>query len=147
MKKKGFTLIEIILVISLVFIISAATIPSYSKFINGRKLQSDQNKLIENIRYARELAESGKNNSNFGVYFQESRYVLYQGEGYGNRDPSQDQIFDLSKNIELSNLNEVNFETGTSMPSTTGTLKITNTANEKFRNIKVNKEGLIYVSR
>lgn len=144
---RGFTLIEIILVISLVLIVSAATIPSYSKFINGRKLQSAKNKLIENIRYTRELAESGKSNSNFGVYFQADRYVLYQGDSYGNRDSSQDQIFELSKNIELSNLNEVNFEKGRGTPSTTGTLRVTNTANEKFKDIKVNKEGLIYVTR
>ena len=144
---RGFTLIEIILVISLVLIVSAATIPSYSKFINGRKLQSEQNKLVENIRYARELAESGKRNSNFGVYFQADRYVLYQGDSYGNRDSSQDQIFELSKNIELSNLNEVNFEKARGTPSATGTLRVTNTANEKFKDIKVNKEGLIYVTR
>lgn len=142
---KGFTLIEISLVVALTLIIGAVTMPSYTKFIDGRKLSADKSKLVENIRYARELAKSGKDNSSFGIYFQTSRYVLYQGSDYSSRKEPKDQTFELGKNIKLSNINEVNFAKKTGLPSTTGILKIENTNTEDFEEVEINQEGLIHV--
>ena len=140
---KGFTLIEIILSVGLIGIVSTAIVPSYSKLINSNGLESETSKIKENIRYARSIAKSGKYSDNYGVYFQASRYTLYSGSDYGTRDTSTEKIFEINDRLELSNYDEINFEMDTGLPDVTGTLKITNTANENSTTLEVNKLGLI----
>lgn len=143
MKQRGFTLIEVTLVVGIILATTAVVVPNYSKLINTNVLESETSELKAHVRHARELAQSGKYGSNYGVYFQANQYTLYSGKDYANRNKSKDKTFQINDRLELSNYSEVNFQMNTGNPTVTGTLNITNTKNREVKTIKINKLGLI----
>ncbi len=142
--KQGFTLIELIVVISIITILSAVTVPLYSYFQTFTVLGSAKHEVLQNIRLTQVKAQSGENNSAFGVYFDTNQYTLYQGDTYLTRNQSQDIIYGLSDNIGFSGFTEVNFSIKTGLPSATGTLTLTNTINNATETIIFNSMGLVY---
>lgn len=57
--RSGFTLIEILVVISIVVIMSAVTLASYNSFTDSRKLDVDTQKLMDVLELARQKADAG----------------------------------------------------------------------------------------
>jgi prepilin-type N-terminal cleavage/methylation domain-containing protein len=60
---KGFTLIEIIMVIVIIAILTVAVIPSMTQVMNGVKVKGAARKLVEDIRYAQGMAMSKHTNT------------------------------------------------------------------------------------
>jgi len=141
--KNGFTLIEALVVIAIIVIVTAATIPLYGRWQTASILGSTKTEIVQNIRTAQIKAKSGLNNSDFGAYFLTTSYTIYEGSTYITRDQSQDAIFSLPGNISLSGLSEVNFTKKTGIPSVVGTLLINNLASGEKVSIDINSEGLI----
>jgi len=141
---KGFTIIELIIVITIVTIVFAISIAAYDRFLSSGVLDSAKFEIIQNIRSAQILAISGKDNLNYGVFITENQYTVYQGASYLNRTISQDKVFVLPNNIRASGLAEINFAKKTGLPNTTGTLILTHTTNNSKENITINTTGLIF---
>lgn len=55
-KRPGFTLIELILVVSILFILVAVTIPAYVNSIKGNRLRTAARMVVRSGRYARSMA-------------------------------------------------------------------------------------------
>ncbi len=53
---RGFTLIEIMVVVSLLGIIAGLTIPSFAQYLQRQKVVGATNELMADIQYARSLA-------------------------------------------------------------------------------------------
>ncbi len=53
---RGFTLIEIMVVVSLLGIIAGLTIPSFAQYLQKQKVVGATNELMADIQYARSLA-------------------------------------------------------------------------------------------
>lgn len=141
---RGFTYIEIIIVISIAGILAAASYPLFSYFQTAAILESAKYEVLQNIRLAQTKARSGENMSAFGIYFSGASHTLYQGNSYSQRAQSQDVVFILPANMEFSNLSEINFSFKTGLPSVIGTLVITNTISNRTERININQAGLIY---
>lgn len=141
--QKGFTLVELIVVVGLVVILISVSLFSYNSFFTTDVLRSAKFEVMENLRLAETEAREGKNNSAFGIYFEPSRYTLYQGNSYSARSAGQDIVFDLSNGIRISNLSEINFAEKTGLPSAAGSLILTGRGN-KTETIFINQSGLIY---
>lgn len=65
MESKGFTLIEMIVVVALVAIISAFALPSFSNLVGGNRMSTQYNMLLSSLSFAR--SEAIKRNTSVTV--------------------------------------------------------------------------------
>jgi len=84
---------------------------------------------------------SQKNNSAFGLYYNNQQLTLYQGASYQSRQADLDIDYKIPASIKIEGLDDINFSLGTGLPSQTGT--ITLSSNQITKEITLNSIGLI----
>lgn len=141
---RGFTMIEILIVVSIVVIMAAVSFPFYNLFQGFSATESVTFEIKESLRSAELNALSGQNNTNFGLYFSSGQYTLYQGANYAARTPSADQTFSLPANIAVTGATDVNFAKNTGRPNAAVTITVTNTDTQSESTVSINSIGLIY---
>lgn len=67
MKKRGFTLLEIIAVISLIVIVSSVVVPAYTKITDRQRLKTDMSTALELSQMAKTYYVDYKNKSDFAL--------------------------------------------------------------------------------
>ena len=142
--RHGFTLIEILIVMSIVVIMAAVSFPFYNLFQGFSATEAVTFEIKENLRAAQIKARSGESNTNFGLYFSAGQYTLYQGANYAGRTPSADQSFSLPANINIAGAADINFTKNTGLPAAAVSLTVTNTDTQSESAIAINSLGLIY---
>lgn len=142
MEERGFTLVELLVVISVTVIIAALTIPVGINFYKTQLLDETTSDILSTLRRARSQSIFQKNDSSFGVKFLSGSYVLFQGVTYAARVQDEDESFSLSIGISISGIDEVVFSklSGT---TTAGTLTIT--SDNDNQNISINVQGKIEI--
>ncbi|PCI19705.1 hypothetical protein COB64_03265 [Candidatus Wolfebacteria bacterium] len=138
---KGFTILELLLVIGAVIIISALTIPIGVRFYQTQILNETTSDILGTLRRSQNQAAFQKNNSAFGVKILSDSYVLFQGNSYVGRTVTEDESFSLSGGITISGIDEVVFNKLTGISSTTGTITVTSGSDSQILNI--NAQGKI----
>ncbi|MFA5076072.1 MAG: type II secretion system protein [Patescibacteria group bacterium] len=144
MSKTGFTLIEVLVVTTISVILLGVVLSFYSYFLIFNTLDAARQEVLQNIRLAQTLAQTGSADNNYGVYFGSTTYTVYQGSSYVSRVPNQDQVFSLADDVQATGLTEINFTKKTGLPSVNGTLILTNAKSLKSAQININQLGLIY---
>jgi len=162
--QRAFTLIELMVVASIIIILSAVALLNYRSGESQFALQRSANKLAQDIRRAQEMAMSAKEfggtvpEGGYGINFQTtatSSYILFA-------DLNDNGVFDSGETIEKPSLEEgvrisnlspssplnVTFSppdptTNINLSDTLAIITITNDIQTKI--IRVNKAGLIYV--
>ena len=103
--KKGFTLIEILVIIGIMVILVALAIPSYRFFQKESDLNNSAEEIINTLRLAQNKTLASEEASKYGVYFDAvstpNQYTLFKGENYASRDSSFDEIHKLSSFLEI----------------------------------------------
>ncbi|WP_051412167.1 prepilin-type N-terminal cleavage/methylation domain-containing protein [Halonatronum saccharophilum] len=76
----GFTLIEVLIVISIISILSSISIPRVGSYLNNLRLEKVTSKLVSDLLWARQ--ESILNRDSYGILFKEngSGYVVVKGK-------------------------------------------------------------------
>ena len=138
---RGFTLIEILLVIGILIILLSLISPFVFDFYKNRQLDSCGQEIIQVLRRAQLKAMSVENDSSFGVFLGNNSYILFKGESFEKRDIQYDEIYELSKFIKISGIQEIVFSKNEGLPSITGTIVLA--ANGDKRTITINKIGRI----
>ncbi len=172
--KKGFTLIEVIIVIIIIGILSAILIPNYQNFRRQLALQRSATKLAQDIRRAQAMAMSAEKcetcpassdyKFGWGVVFKEIEpeyYTIFADcNGDGNYSSGEDE--EVEKDIKFeegvkidslsSNFLRITFTspdpTVTIKPASLNEIEITLVLKNdptSTKKIKVNKAGLIDV--
>lgn len=146
--QKGFTVIELLLVIAIMSLISALSISFYARFITQNAVANTQDQLAGDFRKAQIYAMEGKLNSNWGVNFTANTIVLYQGSSYAARTAALDENFSVNSNISISGMSDVNYAGMTGVPTNGGsavtTLNITITGpNSTTKTITMNSFGVV----
>jgi len=77
---KGFTLVELLVVMSIISILTAVALPSYSLMRNYATLNGDTQELISNLRLAQSRAMSAQDGLSWGVRLEADRYIIYGGD-------------------------------------------------------------------
>lgn len=139
--KEAFTLIEILLVVSIFAILVAFTAPLGIDFYGNQQMDSDSAALVSALRSAQLKAMSAENDSSFGVYLTNSGYTLFKGNSYASRDGRYDEIREFSPSNALSGLQEIIFSKLTGVPNATGTIILVNESASST--IDINEVGRI----
>lgn len=156
-KKKGFTLIEILLVIGILVILTAIFVFTFRFFQKESDLTNTTEEVIDTLRLSRNKTLASQEASRYGVYFNSTlspnQYTLFKGENYVSRDVSFDEIHKIPKLIEIFEIdleearNEVVFERLTGLASQSGYLSLRLKADPtKTKTIYIDDSGQIGTS-
>jgi prepilin-type N-terminal cleavage/methylation domain-containing protein len=139
--KKGFTLIELIIVIALISILGFLSTGFYSRFYNQNAVSTITDELTQEFRKAQIYAMMGKQNGNWGVHNNTTSIILFQGSTFVGRNTAFDETFTVNSNITITGLTDLIFFRMTGTPSATPTIIISNANNT--RTITVNSQGVV----
>ena len=140
---KGFTLVEILIVFSIIVVVSAVTIPLYNRWQVANTIASEKTEVAQHLRLAQTRARSGLGDKNHGLYFQSNNYTIFEGDDYLTRDQGEDEFYYLPTSVVISGFSEIIFIKQTGIPNITGTLTLTNTITSETATIDINSQGLI----
>jgi prepilin-type N-terminal cleavage/methylation domain-containing protein len=140
-KNKGFTLIEIIVVLGILILFLTITDAVYLKVSASSNLKIGADSLVESIRYAETNSQVAKNDSKWGVKIISNGVIIFKGNDYLFRDQSFDQFFNFPIGVTSSGLNEIVFEKNTGFTTNIGDIYILNDYGEQ--KLTLNYYGVI----
>lgn len=131
---RGYSLLELILVIAILGVLVATIVPSFLKFRQSSVLNTETQELVTIINRARLLSVSSKNDQQFGVHFEPSQVVLFSGVTY-SAATATNEVHIFNPQITLSSIaingggSEVLFQkvTGATNQNATTTLLVLGT--------------------
>ncbi len=78
----GFTILEILIVISILGLLMAVTVPSFLTFKRNSLLNTETQEILTIVNRARLSSMSSRGDLQYGVHFEATRIVLFQGGTY-----------------------------------------------------------------
>jgi Tfp pilus assembly protein FimT len=153
-QNRGISLMEILIIISIIGIISAIVIPNSSDFRKKQALKNTTEDVVSLLNEARNSTLSSKNLNNYGVHFDVDKAILFSGTSFVDASSNKQIDFDSSVNIPEDggiNLegggNDIVFHRMTGETSEYGTIIIQQINNPSHQNvISINSVGLIEVN-
>lgn len=152
-KNKGISIIEVLVVISILSIISAIVVPRLSGFRNQQVLKNTTEDIVSLLNEARNNTISSKDSTNYGVHFESDKVVLFRGLSFDSSTVNKEIKLDSSVTIpEEGGINlqngggDIIFEriTGDTVNDEYGTIVIQSTKDENAQNIiSISKIGII----
>ena len=136
---KGYTLIELLLVVGLIGILALFSVPIGINFYRSQLAEGSRTELIELLTRARRYAVLQKSDARYGVKIETSggeisSFILYQGVDYDSRNDTLDETYSQVPNLEISysgsadlSLGEINFSKLAGTTTATGTITISHT--------------------
>jgi prepilin-type N-terminal cleavage/methylation domain-containing protein len=143
-RQSGFTLLEVLLTITLMGIIFTFTIPFYQSFRVNNNLDVSANVLAQSLYRAQIFSQAVAGDAPWGIRIQANSIVLFQGTDYANRDTSLDEIYELPTGIILTGLSEIVFAKLSGTPNLTGAIIFSNNFNNKTKTVWMNEKGIVF---
>lgn len=147
---RGFTLIEVILVVAIISIISSLSAAFYARFITQNAVSNTQDQIVQSLRKAQTYAMMSRksNTSGWGVNWDSGAHVLtlYQGPNFAGRALALDERFTINSNITITfspaSPTDVNFLHETGLPQNTPPT-ITISGQNNTKTVTVNTQGVV----
>ena len=151
---RGINLLEIIVVIGIIALISAITIPNLSAFKKQQALKNTTEDIVSLLNEARNSTISSKNSTNYGVHFEEDQASMFSGTAFTSNSSEKQIDFDQAVMIEKDtdvNLSgggdDIIFERLTGNTTNYGTITIRLVSDaSKIRTITASSIGIISVN-
>ncbi len=100
---KGFTLIEILVVIAILVLLSALVWPPFMDFKRNESLRAAVLEVESVLHQARSQTLASQEGLSYGVWFDNDRLVLFRGEEYNEVD-DRNVIFILPPVVSIDNI-------------------------------------------
>lgn len=136
---EGFTLLEVVLSITIVFMIFSVAAPIYQDYQIRNNIDTSVSTIIENLRRAQTMSLASDGDSTWGVNVANGVVTLFKGINFAARDVSFDEIYDMPNIITPAGLTEIVFSKLNGEPNSTGILTLTTNGN--VRSISINEKG------
>ena len=148
MQAKGFTIVELMVVIGILVIVAAISIPLYGNWQIESQAESAKNSILQLLRLAQAHSQTGFHDSKHGIYINdtEKQAIYFEGENYSSRASEHDRVVAYSDLVIVSSTlsgDEIGFSKGAGRPIATGTISITETHSGSLYTITINEAGLI----
>lgn len=105
----GFTLIEIIIAVAIFTILVGLLGAVGNSFYQGYVLYAERTTVLAALQKARNLAMANIGEASHGVFFDASRYVIFEGVSYASRNVLYDQEVPKAPGIAASGASEIVF--------------------------------------
>jgi Tfp pilus assembly protein FimT len=154
MKNRGFTFIEILIIIGIITTIAAFSVPMTVDFYNTQIMKSTSDEIFSALKKAQAYSLYRRNDESFGVAFEDSEddnfYVLFDGN-YIKSLLDDDDVYNLQGiTVDFADLlgapvetEVISFEKGTGLPS--DFVVITLTKGVISQDISICESGLIEI--
>lgn len=141
-KQHGFTLIEVLLSVTILGLLAGLSIPVYASFTRKNDLDITTQQLASAFRRAEQYARAVQGDSTWGVQVQSGQVTLYKGASYASRDTSYDEVIDIPDSIAVSSTSDVQFAKLSGAPGAAASVTLTGDTNNS-RTVTVNAEGMV----
>ena len=138
---KGFSLLEVLLAISILTIIAGIFAPIYGYFYNRNNLDLAAQQTVQGLRHAQILAKNSERDADWGVYLNSNFITLFKGVSYLSRDDLYDESEGLPGGTVSSLPTEIVFSKASGTPKTFPI--ITLNQNNESKIITINSQGII----
>lgn len=137
----GFTLIEVLLSVSIITILVGASMPVYQSFLTRTDLDITAEAIAGALRRAQTYSRGMNYDQQWGVEVQTGVVTLFRGSSFAGRNTAFDETTVIPPSISRSGLTEVLFAKLTGAPNTTGNITLTTT--NDTRTVSINAEGMV----
>jgi len=141
--KKGFSFVELLLVIAIISIIAVSSAPFMSRFLTQNQLEVSTDKVVSTIRKTQSYAMANKENAVWGFCMSGSSIRLYKDSCSSS---SYNEDFDLTK-VTISGPVDVYFAGAAGKrgePSESATITISNSTG--VNTVSINSAGGLSVN-
>lgn len=148
LKSKGYTLIEIVIVIAILAILSTVTASVYKRYQTSQALDKDTALVSSLLNQSRVLTLSSKDNVKHGLYLEANQVTLFSGSSYVV-GTSTNVVFPLNNTVSLSatlpsGTTSIIFERLTGKTFQNGTITLTSLVNpSSTKSITIYGSGII----
>lgn len=101
--KKGFTIVEMILVIVIIILMSGAVFLSIREYVRGQALSGAATAIAAVLSDARTRTLSGKDGVQYGVHFEADKIVLFSGTSY-SEGAAGNEVTVLDSQVVISDI-------------------------------------------
>lgn len=148
-KCDGFTFVEVLVIVGILSLLVGLGLSSYFIFYSKSSIDSVAKNIVNVLRLAQTKTLASERALNFGIHFENDKYVLFEGLTYYSTSTTN-QVFNLSGDIEISNINLINgpdvvFEKVTGKVLNFGEITIFDKKNYLSRLIKIDNFGNISI--
>ena len=137
----GFTLLEMLLTITFIAVLAGVSIPLWRALQLRTDSNAAQQILVGSLRRAQLLSQAVMNDSPWGVKIQTGTITVFSGPNFALRDPTRDEIMEISPNLAISGLSEVVFSKLKGDPSSVGDAIFSDLIGES-RTTTINGKGI-----
>lgn len=142
--KRGFTLVEMLLVIAILAIVSFVAVGLVSNSVPRNQLQAQTDALLGMTRRAQERTVNGLEGGVWGVHVEAGQATLFLGESFVARDAAFDETRILPVAVSVSGSTDAVFVRRTGMPQQEASFILTDQATSLTRTITIHASGSIF---
>ncbi|HNV12945.1 MAG TPA: type II secretion system protein [bacterium] len=139
--KKAFTLLEVLLTVSILVLSAGVMSPIYFSAKNKEDLSSSVDMVVASLRRAQALSIGGQHDTSWGVKVLNGNIIVFSGNDFLSRNSAFDEKILTNKNIIISGNNEFVFDKITGSTSDFGSVILSLRLNSNT--ISVNKRGIV----
>jgi len=150
--KNGFTLIEIIIVMSIIVFLISASIVSYRSFEKSTELEKTVQNIISTLKLSQSKTIASNEASPYGIHFESDKYISFKGSEY-QPESVNNKIYNISNRLEIYNINlsgeenDIIFQRISGKTEQNGNISIKMISDPtEFKTISIKSSGIIELS-